>query len=218
MDHLARSRAFGTINPPWKPAQCDREAFYQQGEGLFDMGGRLIVPGKPLDPAELVEDDEPERAEAEAKALAQEDAERVALRRAEADRRAKEREKAAESRTKASNPSRITPFWHPPEFDRPAHYQCGDGYLDERGREIIPGQPLNAEELAAAQRQEEDVEGLSLSQLVAQADDLPFNVLMAAAKAVIGPTCPNSKNMMVEQLRLLARKRPNDRVPRIRAT
>jgi hypothetical protein len=46
---------------------------------------------------------------------------------------------------------------------------------------------------------------------------MPFNAFMAAAKAILGPTCPRSKEQMIEQLRLLARRSPDLRVPRIRA-
>jgi hypothetical protein len=140
----------------------------------------------------------------------------LAQRKAEADRRAREREKTAQNRAKVSVSS-ISPSHQPPEFDRPAHYQLGGRYLDEHGREIVPGQPMTAEALAAAKALEEDTEGLPVTALIAQAHTLPFNALLAAASAVLGRTCPRSLEQIVEQLRLLARKQPNLRVPRIRA-
>lgn len=214
---LDESQPYGSIGGNHQPAGFDRPAVYEQAGRFFDIKGRLIEPGVPLDPEDAAADHERERAEAEAKALAQADAEMLAQRKAEARRRALEREKGAESRARASSPSLIWPPYELPEFDRPAHYEQGSKFLDEHGREIVPGQPLTPEVLAAAQKEEADAEGLTLTQVINKADTLPFNVLLAASRAVIGPTCPRSKEQVVAQLRLLARKRPNDRVPRIRA-
>jgi hypothetical protein len=182
---------------------------------FFDIQGRLIEANVPLDPQEAAEELAAEHAEAEAKALAEADAEMLATRKAEADRRAREREKAAENRAKA-NLSRITPPHEAPDLDRPAHYMLGEKWLDEHGREIVPGQPMTEETLAALRAQEAEAEGLPLAEVIAQATNMPFNVFKAAAEAILGKTCPKSRDQMVAQLRLLARKHPNIRVPRIK--
>jgi hypothetical protein len=214
IQRLDESQPYGHVAGQ-PPAGLDRPPAYAQGGRYYDAHKRLITPGKPLDPAEGDAEEANARAEVDAEALAQEEARAWAHRREEAAVRAREKELAAQSRAKVGV-SRIAPPYHPPELDRPAHYEWGGRYLDEHGREIVPGVPLSPEALAAAQEEEADAEGLTLAQLIAQADILPFNVLMAAAKAVLGPTCPHAKDQMVGQLRLLARRQPNLRVPRIR--
>jgi hypothetical protein len=195
----------------------DRPAAYDQNGRLFDIHKRLIEPGVPLDPQEVAEDVASAKAEVDAHALAREEAAEWERRRQEAEDRAREKEKTAQNRARASTPSRITPAYHPAEFDRPAHYQLGDKYLDENGREIVPGVPLTPKALAAARAQEADLEGMLLTELIAQAHSLPFNARLAAARAILGPTCPRSLEQVVEKLRLLVKRQPDLRVPRIRA-
>ena len=50
---LDRSRDFGKITPAWQPDDCDRPAFYEQDNRLYDAHDRLIEPGKPL-PVQVV--------------------------------------------------------------------------------------------------------------------------------------------------------------------
>jgi hypothetical protein len=78
-------------------------------------------------------------------------------------------------------------------------HQQDEKHLDENGREIVPGVPLPLEALAAAQKEEADAEGLLLTQLIAKADTLPFNVLLAGGRTVLGPTCPRSKEQFLAQ-------------------
>jgi hypothetical protein len=215
VQRLDETQPYGNIGGNYQPPGFDRPAVYQQAGRFFDLKGRLIEPNVPLDPQEADQELAAERAEAEAKALAAEDAERLALRKALADRRAKEREKAAENRAKASL-SRITPPHEAPELDRAAHYQLGEKWLDEHGREIVPGQAMTAETLTALRAQEAEAEGLPITELIAQATTMPFNVFKAAAEAILGRTCPKCRDQMVAQLRLQARKHPNIRVPRIK--
>jgi hypothetical protein len=218
MEHLDRSKPFGTINPPWRPAQADREAFYQQGEGLYDMGGRLIVPGEPLDHAAVEAEEALAREEAKEAAAALDEAVAEALAQKEIEASGRAREKAAAVRQRAqASVSVITPPHQPPELDRPAHYQIGKKFLDEHGREIVPGMPLSGDALAKAQAEEADIEGVTINELIAKANTLPLNVLLAAARTVLGRTCPKGPSQLVAQLRLLARRQPNLRIPRIRA-
>jgi hypothetical protein len=207
---------YGRVSGPPLPGTDRPPAFEQRGR-LFDIHKRLIEPGVPLDPQEVAEDEASAKAEVDAHALAREEAETWAQRREDAQVRAREREKhMALNRTRASSPSRITPSYHPDEFDRPAHYQLGEKYLDEHGREIVPGRPMTAEALTAAKALEEDTEGLLVTALIAQAHTLSFNALLAAARAMLGPTCPRSLEQIVEKLRLLVKRDPSLRVPRIR--
>jgi hypothetical protein len=210
------TQPYGRVAGPPLPGM-DRPAAFEQGGRFFDANKRLLVPNTPLDPAEVAADAEREREDAEAKELAEAEANMLAQRKAEADRRARERAKTVENRAKAISPSRIMPAWQPPDFDRAAHYQIGDKYLDEHGREIMPNQPMSTEALAAAKAVEEDMEGLLVSELIAQAHSLSFNALLAAARGVLGPTCPRSLEQVVEKLRLLVKRDPSLRVPRIRA-
>jgi hypothetical protein len=45
----------------------------------------------------------------------------------------------------------------------------------------------------------------------------PTPEALVAARAVLGRSCPRSLEQIVEQLRLLVKRQPNLRVPRIRA-
>jgi hypothetical protein len=140
IERLDETRPYGTIGGNYQPPGFDRPAVYQQGNRWFDHDKRLIVPNTRLDPADVAADAERRREEAAAKELVEAEATMLARRKAEADRRAREREKAAQNRAKASV-SCISPSYQPPDFDRPAHYQFGEKYLDEHGREIVPGRP-----------------------------------------------------------------------------
>jgi hypothetical protein len=208
---------YGSINPPWTPQNCDRPAVWEQHGRFYDQNKLLIIPNVPLDEAELAAERERVAAEAEAKAAAEalSKADDEARAKEESDRRAEERVKAAAARA-ATAVSWVTPPYTAPDLDRPAHYQQGDRYLDEHGREIVPGVPLSAEALAAAQAAEADCEGLLLTQLLDRASDTPFHVLLAVGRTVIGPKCPHSAAQIQEQMRLLLRRQPNLRIPRIR--
>jgi hypothetical protein len=76
---------------------------------------------------------------------------------------------------------------------------------------------MTAETLAALRSLEADVEGMPVAALIDQAETMAFHIFKAAAEAILGKTCPKSRDQMVAQLRLLARKQPSIRVPRIRA-
>jgi hypothetical protein len=213
---IDEAQPYGRVSGPPLPG-TDRPAAFEQHGRLFDVHKRLIEPGVPLDPQEVAEDEASAKAEVDAHALAREEAAEWERRRQEAEDRAREKVKTAQNRARASTPSRITPAYESPDFDRAAHYQFGDKYLDENGREIVPGVPLTPEALAAARAQEADLEGMLVAALIAQAHTLPFNSLLAAARAVLGPTCPRSLEQVVEKLRLLVKRDPSLRVPRIRA-
>lgn len=49
MQKLDRTRAFGTISPPYLDEAFDRPAYYEQDGKLFDAHDRLIEPGKPIE-------------------------------------------------------------------------------------------------------------------------------------------------------------------------
>jgi hypothetical protein len=74
------------------------------------------------------------------------------------------------------------------------------GALDEHGREVMA---MTAARLEALKKQEAKAEGMTLAALISGAATIPFNVFIAAARALIGPTCPASRGQMVAQLRLL---------------
>ena len=144
-ERLDEAKPYGTINPPWQPHQCDRPACYDQNGGLYDKDGHLIVPGQPFDPKEVEADQARARAEVEAEASAREAEEAGDRAQEDAATRAREREKGADARQKAqASPSVISPPEQRPGLDRLAAYEWAGIYLDANGREIAPGEPLDA--------------------------------------------------------------------------
>ena len=215
IEHLDRARPFGRISGQ-QPQHCDRPPAFEQDGKLFDVHGRLIVPGEPFDTAAAAAEAALAHEEAAEAAALLEAATAEALADKETQARSRVREKRAQMRQAAeARPSVISPFFQPPEFDRPAHYEWRGKYLDEHGREIEPRQPLTPERLAAMKAEEADTEGLQIAELIAKADTLALNVLLAAARTILAP-CPRGVDQIVQQLKLLAKKQPRLRVPRVR--
>src|SRR5262249_37450983 len=157
------------------PPGADRAAVFEQSNAYYDAAGRLIQAGVPLDPAKAAAEAEAERAAIDEAAVAAAEAEEAARRRAEHEARANDKALGAKSGAKAqSSVAVLTPPQQLEGFDRAACFQLGDAWLDENGREIVPGKPVTAEALATAIKEEADTEGLLVTALVKQADSLSF--------------------------------------------
>jgi hypothetical protein len=104
---------------------------------------------------------------------------------------------------------KIVPAWHPDEFDRPAHYQFKDKFFDAHGREIVPGEPLQEEDMADEDAEGEDDghAGLSPAALIGQANTMPWSRFKALAQELLGPTCPKAKPGIVARLQALVEGR-----------
>ena len=116
------------------------------------------------------------------------------------------------------------------EFDRAACYHYDGKFFDAHGIEIVPGKNLKRaaappppppveepdegeeiEEQAAAPRNESEVRSvappvtksapISPAELLERADSMAFAKFAAAAKSILGPTCPAGKQAIVAALR-----------------
>lgn len=99
---------------------------------------------------------------------------------------------------------KITPPLLEPEFDRPAYFEQNGKLFDAHERLIEPGQPLEEPE------QDDGIgdDGLTdvpdvmpATQLLADADVMPWARFRAQAKAILGDTCPADKNSIKAALR-----------------
>lgn len=96
----------------------------------------------------------------------------------------------------------IAPPYQEEDFDRPAYYEQGGRFYDAHDRLIEPGKALEeAEEGTHGAADRDAAEGLSPSDLVLQAEVIPWGAFRKRAKEILGVTCPASKAEMLVALR-----------------
>lgn len=95
---------------------------------------------------------------------------------------------------------RVTPPWQPDNCDRAAHYEQGGKLFDQHGHEIVPGRRGPAATVSEAPALETGVETLSITDLMANADTIPFPTLRKRAREILGETCPSGKQAIIAAL------------------
>lgn len=112
---------------------------------------------------------------------------------------------------KRKDVGKITPSYHPDEFDRPAHYEWQNKFFDAHGREIVPGQPLVEEASDAVDGAEDEAPAADGKQLAAylieNANSLPWGQFKADAQSLLGASCPKNKPGILARLQALVEGR-----------
>lgn len=94
---------------------------------------------------------------------------------------------------------KISPAYQESDMDRPAYFEQDGKFFDAHDRLIEPGKPLPAPKPAAAPVVAIETgtptadETLPATRLLAEADSMPWPKFRAAAKKVLGETCPGDK-------------------------
>lgn len=95
---------------------------------------------------------------------------------------------------------------HPPlteaGFDRPAHFEQGNKYFDQHGRQIVAGQPLpDAAPPVDANIGATVRPAYTPTELIVHADTIPWAEFAHDAKLILGAKCPAGKEAIVVALR-----------------
>jgi hypothetical protein len=108
---------------------------------------------------------------------------------------------------KISPPSDGEDFSPPLPFDRPAHFEQAGRFFDVHGREIVPGEPLDPEDIPDGNAADVVLasRGSTPAELIAQVDSLPFPRWRRAAETLLGKGCPRSRDQILARLQLLAK-------------
>lgn len=88
----------------------------------------------------------------------------------------------------------------PDGCDRPAHYEQAGLMFDAHDWLLEPGVPVSAYTEAADDEAEDDVEALTVAEVLRGADTMSARVLKAHAKRVLGDAAPTTKATIIEAL------------------
>lgn len=90
---------------------------------------------------------------------------------------------------------KISPAYQEGDMDRPAYFEQDGKFYDAHDRLIEPGKPLAPPPPLSATPTgaTEDDTAMSATRLLAEADTMPWPKFRAAAKKVLGETCPSDK-------------------------